>query len=114
MESRYNSMLQSLTGLSKKIQDGEVMAGESGLITLILSRLIQLDRYVISEFTFGNQSVESDIVTYAGLLQQYGRNAGDKIDFIIDLGNAEGGWNGDIAMHLQEILDDIEDYSNLF
>lgn len=113
MESKYDSMVQSLLGLSKRLQQTEVLKDENDLLPVILIRLQQLDRYVVSQFAFGNQSIENDIVMYAGLLEEYGRNVGDKIDFLIDIGHATGGWDEDIAMHIEEVLGDIEECCRL-
>lgn len=116
MESQFKNMLQSLVPLAQKLPVLDTIddpdSSISDALATILIRMKQLDQYVVAQFSFGLQSLENDIKDYTALLQQYEDNIYQKIDFLIDIGHAKGGWDKDIAMHLEEVLNDITYYSN--
>lgn len=109
-------MLQSLAPLAQRlpvldsIDDPD--SSISDALATIVFRLQQLDQYVVAQFAFGMQSLENDIKDYTALLQEYEANVHEKIDFLIDIGHVRGGWDLDIASHLEEVLNDIIYYSN--
>lgn len=108
--------MQSLTALSQKlpvldtIEDNESKISDA--LATILFRLRQLEPYTVTGFTFMLQGLENDIKAYTAILQQYQQPITEKIDFLIDIGKLNGGWDEDIALHLEEILDDIIYFSN--
>lgn len=116
MESQFKTMLQALAPLAQQLPVLDTVedpdSSISDALATILIRLRRLEQHVVAEFSFGLQSLENDIKDYTALLLKYQDNVYEKIDFIIDMGHVNGGWDKDIAMDLEETLSEITLNSN--
>ena len=107
MGSLFQAAVDALLALVKEMPGSNY----DDELSLIQFRLRQLEPYVVAQYQFDEERIEGDIKDYTALLEAYRNNVGDKIDFLIDLGETGDSWDSSISMHLQEVLTDIIDTS---